>query len=135
MSAVKNLLWIDCTAAALAGTAVLLLSGWLSELHALPRGLLLFTGAVNLLYATFSFTLATRARRPRALITLLVVANLSWAVVCLGLAAAFAGTATLFGLGHLVGEALFVGGLAALEWRWREELVVAGTTVIGRGAR
>jgi hypothetical protein len=42
--------------------------------------------------------------------------------VC-GLAAVgFAGTASAFGLAHLLGEGLFVGGLAALEWRERERL-------------
>lgn len=121
----RNLLWVDCIAGALAGAAVLMLSGWLGSLYALPRGLLLFTGAVNVLYACYSFTLATRSQRPRPLILLLVFANLAWAVVCLGLAVAFAGSATLFGVGHLVGEAVFVGGLAGLEWRWRERLLTA----------
>ncbi len=121
----KNLLWVDCIAAALAGVTVLLLSGWLSSLHALPRGLLLFIGAVNLLYASYSFSLAARSRRPRSWINLLVFANLAWTVVCLGLAVVFAGSATPFGIGHLVGEAIFVGGLASLEWRWREQLLTA----------
>jgi hypothetical protein len=121
----KNLLWIDCTAAALGGGAVLILSGWLSRLYALPRGLLLLIGTVNLLYACYSFTLATRARRPKPLINLLVSLNLAWTAVCLGLAATFAGSASPFGVGHLVGEALFVGGLAGLEWKWREQLLTA----------
>jgi hypothetical protein len=121
----RNLLWVDCTAGALAGVAVLMLSGWLGGLYALPRGLLLFTGAVNVLYASYSFTLAIRSTRPKSLILLLVFANLAWAVVCLGLAVVFAGSATLFGVGHLVGEAVFVGGLAGLEWRWRERLLTA----------
>lgn len=120
----KNLLWIDCIAGALAGVLVLTFSGWLSSLHALPRELLLVNGAVNLLYASYSFSLAVRATRPRSLIEVLVFANLAWALVCLCLAAIFAGPATAFGLGHLVGEAIFVGGLAGLEWRWRDQLLV-----------
>jgi hypothetical protein len=122
---VKNLLWIDCIAGALAGVLVLLFSGWLSSLHALPRELLLANGAMNLLYASFSFSLAVRARRPRSLINVLVFANLSWAIVCLCLVTVFAGSATAFGIGHLVGEAVFVGGLAGLEWRWRDQLLAA----------
>jgi hypothetical protein len=121
----KKLLWIDCIAGALAGVAVLMLSGWLSGLHALPRELLLFNGAVNVLYAAYSFSLARRSTRPRALIDLLVMANLAWAVVCVGLVGRFAGSASVFGIAHLAGEAIFVGGLAALEWRWRNELLVA----------
>lgn len=121
---IKNLLWIDCIAGALAGVLVLMFSGWLSSLHALPRELLLLNGAVNLLYASYSFSLAVRATRPRSLIKVLVFANLSWALVCLCLAAVFAGSAAVFGIGHLVGEAIFVGGLAGLEWRWRDQLLV-----------
>lgn len=121
----RNLLWIDCSAGALAGVAVLALGGWLSSLYALPRGLLLFMGAVNVLYASYSFTLATRYKRSRSWINLLVCANLAWALVCLGLAWVFAGSATLFGIGHLVGEAVFVGGLGSLEWRWRQQLLTA----------
>jgi hypothetical protein len=120
-----NVLWADCTAAALAGVAVLALSGWLAELHALPQELLLFIGAVNLAYACYSFSLAIRSRRPKWSIHLLVFANVCWTVVCLALAVVFAGSATVFGLGHLVGEAAFVGGLAGLEWRWREGLIRA----------
>jgi hypothetical protein len=124
MPIMRNLLWVDCIAGALAGVLVLLFSGWLSSLHALPRELLLLNGAVNLLYASYSFSLAARARRPRSLIKVLVFANLSWAVVCLCLVAGFAGSATVFGIGHLVGEAMFVGGLAGLQWRWRDQLLV-----------
>ena len=121
----KNLLWIDCTAAALAGTTVLMFNGWLSRLHALPPRLLLFIGAVNVGYACYSFSLAIRPRRPMPLINLLVFLNLAWTAVCLGLAVTFAGSASLFGVGHLAGEAVFVGGLAGLEWRWREQLLTA----------
>lgn len=121
----RNLLWIDCTAAVTAGVAVLMLSRWLSGLHALPHGLLLFIGGVNLLYATYSFSLARRRRRPLALIKLLVFANLGWAVVCLALAKGFMGSASAFGIGHLIGEAMLVGTLAGLEWRWRTQLLTA----------
>nr|WP_316641853.1 hypothetical protein [uncultured Roseateles sp.] len=122
---VKKLLWIDGAAAALAGVAVLSFSGGLSQLHAIPQDLLLFIGAINLLYACYSCSLAVRARRPISLIKLLVFANGFWALICLGLAVMFAGTATIFGLGHLLGEALFVGGLTSFEWRWRERLLTA----------
>jgi hypothetical protein len=121
----KNLLWVDCIAGAVAGVAVLSFSGWLSSLYGLPREILLLNAAANLLYASYSFSLARRPRRPMALINLLVFANLAWAVVCLFLIRAFAGSATWFGIGHLAGEAVFVGGLAALEWRWRHQLLTA----------
>lgn len=125
MYLLRKLLWVDCTAGALAGVAMLALHGWLGRLYALPPGLLLVMGAANLLYACFSFSLAVRARRPRSLIHLLVLANLSWAAVCLGLAVVFRESATWFGVGHLAGEAVFVGGLACLEWSQRDRLLTA----------
>ncbi len=118
----RHLLWIDCIAAALAGVGVLVLGGWLSHWYALPRDLLIFIGGINLLYASYSFSLAIRQQRPKACIGLLVMANGIWAGVCIGMAVAFAGTATFFGLGHLVLEAAFVGALASLEWQHREQL-------------
>lgn len=121
----RKLLWIDCIAGALVGVAVLMLSVWLSRFYGLPREVLLFMGAVNLLYATYSFSLAMRTRRPKPMINLLVFANLAWTPVCLGLAVRFAESATIFGMGQLIGEAVFVGGLAGLEWKWREQLLTA----------
>lgn len=123
MRIISKLLWIDCTAGALAGVLVLSLSGWLSRLYSMPLGLLYLMGLVNLLYAAYSFSLAIRPTRPRVLITLLVAANGIWALVCLGMAAHYFETATVFGMGQLVGEAIFVGGLAGLEWKWRDRLM------------
>jgi hypothetical protein len=122
----RNLLWVDCTAAALAGVAMLALGAWLSRWYGLPGELLSFMGAANLLYATFSLSLAVRRRRAMRLIHLLVFANLAWSAVCVGLAVAFSGSATWLGTAHLIGEALFVAGLARLEWSRRERLTTAG---------
>ena len=119
----QRLLWVDCTAGALVGIVVIALSGWLSDLEAIPREVLLFTGVVNVLYACFSFSLAIRPERPMRLIKLLVFANLAWVPVCLGLAVFFRGQATALGLAHLIGEAFFVGGLALLEWKHRDKLL------------
>ncbi len=118
-------LWIDATAAALAGVVVLFVSGWLSGWYGLPQELLISIGAVNLVYASYSGSLAMRTRRPKSLILFLVSANLLWSVVCVTLALIYRDTATLFGLVHLLGEALFVGGLGGLEWRWRDLLLAA----------
>ena len=125
MCFLQRLLWVDCTAGALVGVAVLALNEWLSHLFALPREVLFFTGAANLLYASFSFSLAVRAVRPMSLIKLLVFANLSWTIVCFGLAVLFWEQASVFGLAHLMGEGVFVGGLAGLEWSQRNRLLTA----------
>ena len=121
----RHLLWIDSAAGALVGTVVLLASEGLSGWYGLPRGLLLATGAANVLYAACSGSLAVRAVRPRAGIVALVVANAAWAVVCVGLVGAYAEGGGGLGLLHLGAEAVFVGGLAALEWRHRDALRVA----------
>lgn len=118
-----RLLWIDCAAGAVVGVAVLALSGWLSDLYGLPRGLLLFTGAANLAYASYSFSLARRSVRPMAGLALLAVANMAWAVPCVVWAATYWDTATPLGIGHLLAEAVFVGGLGAVEWTQREALL------------
>jgi hypothetical protein len=119
----RNLLWVDCGAALLAGLAVLLLSGWLSQLYVLPRELLVAVGVVNLMYGTYSFSLARRSRRRRSLLVLLIVANATWAVLCALAAIVLSGRASAFGLAHFIGEGVFVGGLAVLEWSQRERLI------------
>ena len=121
---IRHLLWIDSSAGLLAGLSMLTLSTWLSDLYALPRRLLVTMGVANLLYGTCSGLLAARRRRPSGMIILLVIANATWAVGCLSLALRFAATASGFGLAHLVGEGLLVGGLAVLEWRVRAQLSV-----------
>lgn len=118
----KYLLWVDCIGAAVVGVTVILLSGWLSELEGLPRNVILFTGLVNLLYGSFSFSLAVRKRRPMRLIKALVWANLAWMPVCVGLVVAFWPSITVFGMAHVLGEGVYVGGLALLEWRHRDLL-------------
>jgi hypothetical protein len=123
MQLIKNLLWIDCFAGATAGVIVVLASAWLSDLYSVPQKLLLLMGIVNLLYACYSFSLAISSKRPGFFIKMLIVANAIWAFVCLGIAARFSASMTLPGYIHLVGEAVFVGGLAFAEWNWRDQLV------------
>jgi hypothetical protein len=118
----SNLLWIDCIAGGIVGVATLSLSSWLDNWYGLPRNLILLMGVANLVYASYSFSLAIRSKRPRILIFLLIAANLIWAICCLVWAFRFYDTASFFGLVYLSLEALFVGGLAGLEWRWREAL-------------
>lgn len=121
----RHLLWIDCIAATLAGVLVLSLTDAIVRLYAMPADWLRLIGLVNLLYACLSGTLALRRRRPLSLVVMLSFANGAWSMICVGIAVAMAGTATSFGMAHLLGEAVFVGSLAMLEWRWRH-LLAAG---------
>lgn len=118
----RYLLWIDGLAAATAGMLMLAIGDRLSGWYQLPPALLHLIGLVSLGYATYSLSLALRARRPGTLIVLLMLANSLWAAACLRWAVVFAPTASPWGLAHLLGESAFVGGLALLEWRWRARL-------------
>lgn len=100
------------------GVLVLALHGWLTELYQLPGALVLVIGFANLAYACVSFTLAQLRHGDRVpFLRVVAVANVLWAVGCVILAAVWAGRATVFGMGQLIGEAVFVGWLGVLEWR------------------
>jgi hypothetical protein len=112
----RKVLWVDCTAALLAGSVVLSLSARLADLYAMPRELVVGMGVANVCYGTFSLSLAARSHPPSSLVVLLVAANATWAALCAVAAFVLWGTASSLGLAHLVGEGLFVGGLARWEW-------------------
>ena len=119
----KHLLWADCTAGAIVGIAVLMLHTWISDWYNLPKNILLFTGVANVLYACYSFSLAINKKRKRIAIIILIIANASWVLVCIYLAITHWMTANFLGIGHLLLEALFVGWLACLEWRYIDVLL------------
>jgi hypothetical protein len=121
----KSLLWIDCTGGLLVGVLVLSLSTWLSSLFAFPHELVLGMGVANLAYGTFSFSLARRAVRPRALLQLLASANMAWGVLCFITAGLLASQASAFGIAQLVFEGAYVAGLGMLEWRHLDLLLTA----------
>ena len=91
---------------------------------------MLFTGVVNVMYGAYSLTLASRKRRPRAWITPVNSkkargsANALWAVLSVVWVIVFRDSASAWGLAHLAAEGVFVAGLAALEWRWRDVLAM-----------
>ncbi|UTW01164.1 hypothetical protein KDW99_08575 [Marinomonas rhizomae] len=119
----RNILVIDGIAASMAGIAILSFTKWLQDLHKLPSELLVSIALINLLYAIYSLSLSVLKNRLMILVTVLVIANSIWAINCLRLALNYWDTASTFGLLHLFGEAIFVGTLAYLEWKWRDSLV------------
>lgn len=125
----EKILWVDGLGGLAVGVLMLAMmlsaGGWLSGIYRLPLDLLWIMTAANLIYGTYSTTLAFRARRPMTLILLLVAANAAWAVVCFRWATLHWQTAHVLALVHLVAEGLWVGGLACVEWRWRRELTTA----------
>ncbi|MEX2501783.1 MAG: hypothetical protein WD336_05355 [Trueperaceae bacterium] len=121
-----RLLWVDASAAAVAGALVLAFRGWFERLHALPLEVLLFVRSANVLYAAYASTLARRPGRTLRQIGGLVGANAVWVLVCLALVVRHGEHASVFGIAHLLGEAVFVGTLAVMEWDQRHRLAGTG---------
>ena len=123
----RYLLWVDGAAAAAAAAAMLLLAfgSWLQLWYGLPGSLLQLIALVSLGYAAYSLSLARLRRRPFWALVLLALANALWALLCASWAWQYWGSASLLGVLHLLLEALFVGTLAVLEWRWRAHLLAA----------
>lgn len=117
----RTLITIDWIGGATAGALMLALHPWLAGFFALPRRLLLVIAAANLGYAAVSFTLARRRRGEHVPgLRIIAAANIAWGVVCVVFAVQWFRSASIFGLAQLLGEAVLVGGLGAVEW------VVAG---------
>jgi hypothetical protein len=115
-------LWIDGGAALLGAALVLGARHVLADLHRLPLQLLTIIGFVNLAYALVGLTLARTQRRRVWQVTMLALANWSWAIVCVLLAARFGAAASALGLAHLLFEGTFVAALGAVELRNRSTL-------------
>lgn len=113
-----RLIMIDWIGGAVAGALVLFFREWLTRLYSLPPDLLLVIGIANLAYSCVSFTLAMRSHGVTVpYLRVIAVANVAWAVCCAVFTVVWFNSASVFGLGQLVGEAVFVGGLGLLEWR------------------
>ena len=119
-----RLLWLDCSAGASVGLVVLLFHEWFSETYGFSPEFTLFLGGANLGYGCFSFALAVRRRRSTLHFKTLVAANLGWAALCFISVLWLWNEASVLGIGHLVLEGVFVGGLGGLEWRSRHRLNV-----------
>lgn len=118
----ERLLRLDGIGGFVAGALVLAAHSHLAGWYGLPRGLLLFTGAANLAYGTYSSMLALRATRPLGMIRLLAIANMGWAMACAVMVLRWGPAASPLGVGHLTLEGAYVGGLGLVEWRWRRRL-------------
>lgn len=121
----KGLLWVDCIGGLLAGSLVLPLSHMVASWDGLPQGVIIFTGAANLIYGCFSLNLALREKRSMTMISILAWANMFWLLVCCLLTATWWSQISLFGIVHLIGEGIYVAGLGAVEWHNRESLTSA----------
>lgn len=125
----RNLLWLDCGGALLVGSAMLILSGWLLPLYRMPAVLYYGVAGANLVYGSFSLSLARRTRRPVRAVQALALANMTWCVLCMAAAVLCFGQISVLGVGHLVLEGGYVLWLGRAEWRFRHLLAAEGDGV------
>lgn len=118
----RNILWVDGLAGLCVGFFILLLQNWLHAWYGLPHPVVVVIGIANLAYGLYSTVLARREERPYKCILLLIFANSAWVFVCIAILVNYAHSLKLLGWLQVGGEALFVGTLAFLEWRWRAVL-------------
>ncbi|HEX6901004.1 MAG TPA: hypothetical protein VF789_14870 [Thermoanaerobaculia bacterium] len=111
----RRVLILDAVSSAAMGALLLLAMTPLTSLFGLSRPLLLWTGLSLLPFAAFVGWLATRELPPRAAVWAVVVLNAFWAVDSLLLLVAGWIEPTPLGAVFVVFQALFVGGLAALQ--------------------
>ena len=117
-----SLLRIDAAGGLVVGSLFLAGSAWIAPLLGLPRPLIVGVALANLAYGCFSFTLNRRPQRPLALLNTLIIGNVAWGVLCLGIAAYVWSDATVLGRLHVLLEAVLVAGLGLVEWRYRDAL-------------
>lgn len=118
----RTILWVDGGAAFVAGLLGLVLRDWLAGLYGFPLALVLFIAAANLVYASYSGSLAVLAsssgrRVPRRAIDVLVAGNSAWAVVCVGIVVGTFRFASPIGIAIVALEGCFVAALAVAEFR------------------
>jgi hypothetical protein len=111
----RRLLAIDASCALLGGTAMLFLSGPLSDLHGLSANALRWMAAASFCFGAYSSSLWCWRCVEAHSIRVLAGANLAWAGLCLYLLSSGGIALRPLGFAHLLIEALFVGALGAVE--------------------
>lgn len=111
------MIWVDAIAGTTVGILILSLNRCLTDLYLLPGQLILMIGIANLAYGGIALTLALFTRSDHVpFFRVLALANMAWALLCLAWAILYFSQASFLGMGQLIGETIFVGGLGTLEW-------------------
>ena len=125
----RNIIYLDGLAGGIVGLLELVLLDWLTQLYQLPKQLMIFICAANLIYGAYSLNLARNIRYGtwprRRWFELLIFGNALWTVVCVALTTIYWSTASIFGLAHLLLEAMFVLLLAYWELRFVRPLTMS----------
>lgn len=119
---------IDSGAALIAGLVLLFIPIPFATWYSLTDEVFLFTGIVNLVYGFYSGTLVLmlvlRIPFKKFLIDLLITANFSWAMVCIGIIVWNWSVINGFGIAHMGFEGCFVVLLAMFEFYFVRPLAI-----------
>lgn len=112
----SRVMWADAASCAATGALQLGATQPLAELTGLPAPLLTGTGVFLLAYALAAAWMARRQPAPRALIGLVVLGNLGWAVGCGALILGSGLALSAWGMAWVAAQAVVVLALADLQW-------------------
>jgi len=112
----KTALVADAIVTGVAALLQLSAASWLSQLFVLPRALLIETGAFLIAYTILLVAFARSPRVSSAIISVIVLGNIAWAIGCVGLLIADALSPSGLGVGFLILQAVAVLIFAALEY-------------------
>ena len=118
-----NILRIDGFGGLIVGMLVLLLHPFLADWYGIPENIVRMMGITNLVYGSYSHFLTKRCECSLKAIVFLVFANLIWTLICFFLWFILGEKMTTLGQIVVLGEGIYVGVLACLEWFWRSSLV------------
>ena len=113
LSTVRKVLWLDAASSFGAAVLLLLFAGPLQPLLGLDAQLLRVVGALFLPFVACVAWVAASDRTPRVALGWIVVLNALWVVLCLAVLALAWLQPTALGTLFIVGQALFVGAMAA----------------------
>jgi hypothetical protein len=133
MSTPLKILAFDSIGGLIAGTVTLLAEPLLTAWYGWPEGLVTFFGWANIGYGCYSGCLSlylrSNKRLPPWTVRLLILANGLWGLHCFTRIGLLLGSASFLGIGILVLEGFWVGGLAIVEAR----LVLPGLNIEAKG--
>jgi hypothetical protein len=112
----NKLLWIDCSAAFVAGLFLLVFKSKLAPFFNVTEDLLTNLMCIAFTFGCYSFYLANQKINAQKMLNILVLGNSLYSVFCLGILFSNYKTANVFGVGYFLFDALVVGFLAFLEW-------------------
>jgi hypothetical protein len=115
-SFLRRILALDALGCAAIGLAMMPFTASLAPLLGLPQGLVAGAGFLLLPAALFIGWLASRPAPPPALVWMVIVGNLAWAVESAIVLAQHGGVVTALGTAVVAAQATAVLALAALEY-------------------